>query len=229
MFTKKQLLLASIGLTLSISLLVILILHARNVQQTALRAEGIQRLSKMREEYRQNPQTKSDVDQQHVSPLTIAEQATNVTETAESDQSQTKMTFQTPVLPESADKIMTGQESPKRRAQRLDLAKRMQENNTLINSVSQLLLDNGDNHLQLMRSIYKLETSPEKRRAEYREALRHYPADEVEPFFERVENAPDMTIEQIKAAQRNNKINRETINMMSDVLREEAKQLLQEF
>lgn len=220
MIKKKHIALAIVGL------IVILSIHQRNAQQAAIQAESTQRLAEMRKQYRQNRHVKNNGKQEHDTTQHVTEHATYVTDTHEPAQSETEQATPVLVLPEKKTK----QESPERRAKRLDLARRMEENNAMSNAVSDLILDDGSRHLELRRAFLKLRTTPEQRRIAHREMLKLYPEerDETESFYQKVENAPDMTGEQIKTAERNNEIDRKAIYMMSKVLREETRQLIQE-
>ena len=145
-----------------VGLIVILSIHQRNAQQAAIQAESTQRLAEMRKQYRQNRHVKNNGKQEHATPALV--------------------------LPEKKTK----QESPERRAKRLDLARRLEENNAMSNAVSGLILDDASRHRKL---------NPEDR---------------------------DETGEQIKTAERNNRIDRKVIYMMSKVLDDETRQLIRE-
>ena len=224
MINKKHIALTIIGLTVSVFMFVIVYMYQRNAQQAAIQAESIQRLTEMRTLYRQNQYVKPNRKQEHDTTPHITEHATNVTDTHKSAQSETEQATPALVLPEKT----TTQESPERRAQRLDLVRRMEENHAMLKSVADLQSDDVSRHRKLIQAFLKLKTTPEQRRIIYREMLKHYPENETDAFYQQVENAPDMTSEQIKIAERNNRIDRKTIYMMSKVLQEETRQLIRE-
>lgn len=132
------------------------------------------------------------------------------------------------MLEDAKKELSTSDQTPQdRQAQRETLARRLKENADLSRSLTQLALDDAANELQLLHSYLKL-TPPARREAIMQHELRQYPdeAQEIRAFFNRINNAPDKTLEQIKAEDQENKGYRQTRQAMHDVLSDEFNQIL---
>lgn len=154
----------------------------------------------------------------------LQSKSTHVNEMSNPTQPQNRVSASVLDASEDAETDMSDHTSQDRHAQRVALAQRLEDNTDLSRFLTQLALDDATNELELMYSYLKL-TPPE---ALYKNALRQYPdeAEEIERFFNRIENASDKTLAQIRAEDRENKMYRELRKAMRSVAREEEQQLI---
>lgn len=196
----------------AISVFVVLRTHRRSVEKDAADIREAQRIEDMQNKYylinRQTRKRPSNSDVIHQTD----QQHHDTTGGAVGD------------LNESDNKTVT-EEQQQRRAKKRELQQRLIDSSQLLIELSRAEVDDTKNELGLIFSAYKLLT-PKQRKEARRDAMKVLPAETVNEFFDKVDNAESMTEVQIRQSADDLQTSREVLRSMRRQLNAEFAQLV---